>query len=207
MKVEEIFFRDVYRQICLLTGASVVAAVDVRKVFEFPPDEKLDGFLAYATIDGEDFGFEILAGARLAGNRIKIFPGSYKKICRLKRSTVDAEIKIVTAEYALPFRDRMAMIDDRIVSDREETRRIKTLDAFRHPDYPDDVVVYFLGGEGKPELLWVRCATVDENILSGELLIEPRGDFGCHAGDKIKFGVAQVNGQNILLHLPEKTRD
>lgn len=207
MKVEEIFFRDVYRQICLLTGASVVAAVDVRKVFEFPPDEKLDGFLAYATIDGEDFGFEILAGARLAGNRIKIFPGSYKKICRLKRSTVDAEIKIVTAEYALPFRDRMAMIDDRIASDREETRRIKTLDAFRHPDYPDDVVVYFFGVEGKPELLWVRCATVDENILSGELLIEPRSDFGCHAGDKIKFGVAQVNGQNILLHLPEKTRD
>ncbi|MBE8954403.1 MAG: hypothetical protein SR2Q5_01870 [Quinella sp. 2Q5] len=203
MKVEEIFFRDVYRQICLLTGA-VVGAVKLRDVFEFPPDEKLDGLLAYATIDGEAFGFEILAGAQIVGNRIKIFPGSYKKICRLKRAEVDAEIRIVTAEYALPFRDRMAMIDDRIASAREDTRRIKTLDAFRHPDYPDDVVVYFFGTDARPELLWVRCNSVDENILTGELLNEPRNDFGCHAGDVVKFGVAQVNGQNILLHLPKE---
>ena len=202
MKVEEIFFRDVYRQICLLTGTNVVETVNLRKIFEFPPDEKLDGFLAYATIDGEEFGFEILAGAKIAGNRIKIFPGSYKKICRLKRAEVDAEIKIVTAEYALPFRDRMAMIDDRIAAEREDTRRIKTLDAFRHPDYPDDVVVYFLGADVKPELLWVRCNSVDENVLTGELLNEPRNNFGCHTGDAVKFGVVQVNGQNILLHLP-----
>ena len=205
MKVEDISFRDVYRQICLLTGANVVAAVNARDIFDFPPDEKFDGFLAYATIADEIFGFEILAGAQVVGNRIKIFPGSYKKSVRLKRAQADnVDLKIVTAEYALPFRDRLALIDDRIASEREQTRRIKTLDAFRHPDYPDDVVVYFMSAAHKPELLWVRCLSIDENILTGELLIEPRNDFDCHAGDEIKFGVAQVNGQNILLHLPTK---
>lgn len=205
MKVEEIFFRDMYHQICLLSGASVVKLVKVHEVFDFPPEEKLDGFLTYAYIDGETFVFEILAGARLSGERAKIFPASYKKSVKLKRSQVDdAELKILTAEYAIAFRDRVQMIVDRNSTDeaREQTRLIKTLDAFRHPHYPDDVVVYFLNAEHKPELLWVRCLSVDENILTGELLNEPTKDFNCHAGDLIKFGVAQLGEQNILLNLP-----
>lgn len=205
MRVEEVFFRDMYRQICLISGANVVALVNLRDAFDYPPDEKLDGFLTYAYIDGETFVFEVLAGARLEANRIKVFPSSYKKSVKLKRGQVDdAEIKIVTAEYSLPFRDRIAIIIDRTDADdaKEQTRLIKNLDAFRHPHYPDDVVVYFFSAEHKPELLWVRCVSVDENILTGELLNEPTKDFGCHAGDLIKFGVAQINEQNILLNLP-----
>lgn len=205
LKVEEIFFRDMYHQICLLSDSEVVAAVNVNKVFDYPPEEKLDGWLTYAYIDDETFVFEILAGAKLVGGRVKVFPASYKKSVKLKRGQVDeAELKILTAEYSLAFRDRVQMIIDKNSVDeaREQTRFIKTLDAFRHPHYPDDVVVYFLSEDDKPELLWVRCQSVDENILTGELLNEPTKDFGCHAGDKIKFGVAQVNGQNILLHLP-----
>ena len=205
MRVEEVFFRDMYRQICLISGAEVVALVNLRDAFDYPPDEKLDGFLTYAYIDGETFVFEVLAGVQLANNRIRVFPSSYKKSVKLKRGQVDAaEIKIVTAEYSLPFRDRIAIITDRIDADdaKEQTRLIKNLDAFRHPHYPDDVVVYFFSAEHKPELLWVRCVSVDENILAGELLNEPNEDFGCHAGDLIKFGVAQINEQNILLNLP-----
>ena len=205
MKVEEMFFRDMYKQICLLTAPDLVAKVNLRDVFEFPPDEKLNGFLTYAYIDGETFIFEILAGVQIAAGRIKNFIGSYKKSAKLKRSQVeDADIKILTAEYSLPFRDRIAMINDRIPADdaKEQTRLIKNLDAFRHPHFPDDVVVYFFSADNKPELLWVRCAGVDENILTGKLLNEPTKDFGCHAGDKILFGVAQIGEQNILIYLP-----
>ena len=205
LKVEEIFFREMYRQICLLTGAEVVAAVNLRNVFDYPPDEKLDGFLTYAHLDEKSFAFEILAGAQVLGERVKIFPASYKKSVKLKRAQVyDADAKILTAQYSTAFRDRIQMINDKYAVDdaREATRFIKNLDAFRHPDYPDDVVVCFLSDEHKPELLWVRCLSVDENILTGELLNEPTKNFGCHAGDKIKFGVALLGGQNILLHLP-----
>ena len=205
MKVEETFFRDIYRKICLLSGANIISSVNLRDVFDFPPDEKIDGFLTYAHLDGETFVFEIVAGAQLAGERMKTFVASYKKSVKLKRAQVDdAELKILAEGYELAFRDRVAMIDDRNPADaaREQTRLIKNLDAFRHPDYPDDVAVYFLGAEHKPELLWVRCAAVDENILTGELLNEPTQNFGCHAGDAVKFGLAQVNGQNILIYLP-----
>ena len=205
LKVEEIFFREMYHQICLLTGAEVVSLVNVRKVFDFPPEEKIDGWLTYAYIDDATLVFEILAGARLLGERVKVFPASYKKSVKLNRGQVDdAELKILSNEYSLAFRDRVQMIIDKSFNDeaREQTRLIKTLDAFRHPHYPDDVVVYFLSAEHKPELLWVRCLSVDENILTGKLLNEPTKNFGCHEGDSIKFGVAQVNEQNILLYLP-----
>ncbi len=205
MKVEEIFFRDMYKQICLLTSPGLVEKINLRDAFDFPPEEKMNGFLTYAYIDEETFVFEILAGIQLNSTHIKNFVASYKKSVKLKRSQVeDAELKILTAEYSLPFRDRIEMINDRIPADpdKEQTRLIKNLDAFRHPHYPDDVVVYFFNAEDKPELLWVRCVSIDENILTGELLNEPTKNFGCHAGDLIKFGVAQIGEQNILIHLP-----
>lgn len=204
MKVEEIFFREMYRQICLLIDADL--AKNFYDMLEMPPGEKPDGLLTYGYIDKDaGFTFSILGGAQTAGGRLKIFPINYKQAAFVRRAGAsEADVKILTDDYALAFRDRMQMINDSyaVNESREQTRYIKNLDAFRHPDYPDDVVVYFLDGEHKPELLWVRCKGVDENILTGELLNEPRSDFGCHAGDSIKFGVAQVNEQNILLHLP-----
>ena len=204
MKVEEIFFRDMYRQICLLTDEGLVNLVNLHDVFDFPPEEKLNGFLTYAYIDNETFTFEILAGAQFYRERVKIFPAGYKKSVTLKRGQVDnAELRILTAEYSVAFRDKIQMINDRVIdAAREQTRLIKNLDPFRHPHYPDDVVVYFINEERKPELLWVRCMSVDENILTGELLNEPTKNFGCHAGDLVKFGDAQIGEQNILLYLP-----
>jgi hypothetical protein len=206
LKVEEIFFRDMYRQICLLTKFPLVKEERWRGMFDLT-DEKLDGLLTYAYIDETaSFTFETLAGAQVAGGRLKTFPANYKKYVKLKRSEVNvAELKILTTEYSLAFRDRIKIIEDRISDEvKEPTRFIKNLDLFRHPDYPDDVVVYFFSAEHKPELLWVRCLSVDENILTGELLNEPTENFGCHAGDKIKFGDAQMGEQNILIWLPTK---
>ena len=202
MKVEEIFFRDMYKQICLLKNRELA-----KKFADLFDNEPVDGLLTYGYIDAaKGFTFSILGGAKTSGVKIKVFPINYNAAAFVRRSVADgADLKIVTAEYALAFRDRMAMIDDAYAVDdaREQTRLIKNLDAFRHPHYPDDVVVYFFSAADKPELLWVRCLSVDENILTGELLNEPTKDFGCHAGDKIKFGVAQIGEQNILIYLPK----
>ena len=206
MKVEEKFFRDMYHQICLLDDATL--AKNFYDMLDMPPGERLDGLLTYGYIDEDaGFTFSILGGAQIFGQRLKIFPINYKAAAFVRRNgALEADVKILTDEYALAFRDRMAMINDAYAVDaaREQTRFIKNLDAFRHPVYPDDVVVYFLSSKHKPELMWVRCVAIDENILTGKLLNEPTKDFGCHEGDLVKFGVAQVNGQNILLNLPTK---
>ena len=206
MKVEEKFFREMYHQICLLEDADL--AKNFYDMLEMPPGEKPDGLLTYGYIDSAaGFTFSILGGAQTSIGRLKIFPINYKQAAIVRRSAAnEAEVKILTDDYALAFRDRMEMINDTYGVDdaKEQTRFIKNLDAFRHPHFPDDVIVYFLSAEHKPELLWVRCESVDENILTGELLNEPTKNFGCHVGDKIKFGVAQIAEQNILLYLPTK---
>ena len=208
MKVEEIFFRDMYKRICLLKSARLVKEINLRVLVEMYPDEKIDGFLTYGYIDAAaGFTFNILGGAGTSGGQLKIFPINYNAAALIRRSAADAaELKFLNDDYSLAFRDRIQMINDNYSVDaaREQTRFIKTLDAFRHPHYPDDVVVYFFGEKYKPELLWVRCLSIDENILTGELLNEPTKNFGCHAGDKILFGAAQIGGQNILIHLPPK---
>lgn len=206
LKVEEIFFREMYHQICLLIDAEL--AQKFYDMLDMPEDEKPNGLLTYGYIDKDaGFTFSILGGVQTSCGRLKIFPINYKKAAFIRRNEIsEAEVKILADDYALAFRDRMQMINDAYSVDdaREQTRFIKNLDAFRHPYYPDDVAVYFFSEEHKPELMWVRCLSVDENILTGELLNEPTKDFGCHAGDKIKFGVAQIGEQNILLYLPLK---
>ena len=162
MKVEEIFFRDMYKQICLLKSRGL--AKEFADMFE---EESIDGLLTYGYIDATaGFTFSILGGAKTSGFKIKIFPINYNEAAIIRRGSADeADLKILTAEYALAFRDRMQMIDDAyFVGDaKEQTRFIKTLDTFRHPHYPDDVVVYFFSAEDKPELLWVRCLSVDDS--------------------------------------------
>ena len=204
MKVEEVFFRDMYHQICLLIDADL--ARKFYDLLEMPEGEFPDGLLTYGYIDEDaGFTFSIVGGAQTVDGRLKIFPINYKEAALVRRgATNSAEVKILADDYALAFRDRIEMINDVYAVDdaREQTRFIKNLDAFRHPNYPDDVVVYFFSEEDKPELMWVRCLKVDENILTGELLNEPTKNFGCHAGDKIKFGLAQIGEKNILLYLP-----
>ena len=53
-------FRDIYKKICLLKSESLVEQTDFNKVFDYPPEEKIDGFLVYGFINDESkFVFEI----------------------------------------------------------------------------------------------------------------------------------------------------
>ena len=113
LKVDEKSFRELYRQICLLTDKSLVDAVKLRDAFDYPPDEKLDGFLTYACIDDGTFVFEILAGAKVSGGRIKIFPGSYKKSVQIRRAEFeDADINILSDDFKNAFQDKIRIIED-----------------------------------------------------------------------------------------------
>lgn len=199
MKVSEKIFRDMYRQVCLLENPALAEKINPRAVFDYPPDEKLDGFVVYGYIDEEaGFSFKILAGAQISDNRLKIFPASYKKNFVLRRAEVDdAEIKFLAEDYAVAFRDKIQVINDNFATNpaKEQTRFVKTIDSLRHPNYPDDVLVLFHGENFQPEQAWVRCVAVEENLITGVLLNELRQNFGFTVGDKIVFGVTEIDGE------------
>lgn len=201
MKVYEKSFRETYRQICLLSGAEIVDKINLREVFDYPVEEKMDGFLTFGYIDEETgFNFKILAGAQIDGDKIKVFPGSYKKNVAVRRAEIpDVEIKVLAEKYAAAFRDKIKVLEDTFAFDaaKEKTRYIKTIDSLRHPNFPDDIAVYFHGENFQPEIGWVRCVEVEGNLITGVLLHELQQNFGVHTGDKINFSVADFNDEII----------
>ena len=201
MKVCEKIFRETYKQICLLTGEEILAKINLRDIFDYPVEDEMNGFLAYGYVDAETgFNFRILASAQIDGDKIKVFSSSYKKILSLRRAEIeDVEIKILPPKYAAAFTDKIKVLEDTFAfdKDKEKTRFIKTIDSLRHPNFPDDVAVYFHGENLQPEPAWVRCTSVEGNLLTGTLLNDLQQDFGVNTGDKINFGVADFNGEII----------
>lgn len=203
MKVNEKNFREVYKKICLLTDKKLVEKINLRDVFDYPPDEILDGFVTYVCInlDGELI-FEILAGAKVEGDKIKIFPASYKKNISFRRADVeDCEIKILPENYFDAFKDKIQILNDthKVDATKEKIRAAESLDELRHPNFPDDVAVLFFGENFRPEYAWVRCESVDEKFVIGTLLNETQQNFGYKVGEKIKFGVTEFEGENICV--------
>ena len=201
MKIYETNFRETYKQICLLTGTEILEKINLRAIFDYPVEDEMQGFITYGYIDEETgFNFKVLAGAQIDGDKIKVFPASYKKSVAVRRADIeDVEIKILAEKYSSAFTDRIKVIEDTFAFDaaKEKTRYIKTIDTLRHPNFPDDVAVYFHGENLQPEIGWVRCIEVEGNLLTGILLHDLQQDFGVHSGDKINFGVADFNNEII----------
>ena len=201
MKVYEKNFRETYKQICLLSGAEILEKINLRDIFDYPVEDEMQGFITYGYIDeNTGFNFKVLAGAQIDGDKIKVFPASYKKNIAVRRAEIpDVEIKILAEKYSSAFTDKIKVIEDTFAFDaeKEKTRYIKTIDSLRHPNFPDDVAVYFHGENLQPEQAWVRCVSVEGNLITGNLLHELQQNFDVHTGDKITFGVADFNGEII----------
>lgn len=205
MKVKEKSFREIYKKICLFTDKKLVENVNLNDVFDYPPDEKLNGFVSYTCINlDSELIFEILAGAKVKGDKIKIFPASYKKSISFPRADVeDCEIKILSKNYFDAFKDRVQILNDiyKVDAIKEKIRAAESLDGLRHPNFPDDVAVLFFRENFRPEYAWVRCESVEEKIIVGILLNETQQNFGYKVSEKIKFGVIEFEGENICVFL------
>ena len=78
--------------------------------------------------------------------------------------------------------------------------KMRFLDGSRSPEYPDDVLVYLLKEGNDPEGCWVRMEGLEEHRILGELLNEPKEDFGFHQGDLISIYIQKDENENILLY-------
>jgi hypothetical protein len=66
------------------------------------------------------------------------------------------------------------------------------LQALLHPEYPDDLqVIVHDGGprmtDRRPEVVWVRIRTVEDNVFTAEVLNQPRQLASVRQGDRIRF--------------------
>ena len=202
MKVAEVNFRAVYKKICLLSSEELFQTIDTKEIFEFEPDEKINAFLTYGYINEESrFIFAILGGAKISDGRIKIFPGSYKKSVQIRRAEFeDADINILSDDFKNAFQDKIRIIEDenKVDADKNLIRETKILDTLRHPNFPDDVVVWINDEDNSPEQAWIRCEKISGKLIEGILLHElANKNFKIHTGDKIKFGITEFDKEII----------
>ncbi len=78
-----------------------------------------------------------------------------------------------------------------------------------HPDYPDDLQVWIYKGTlkkmvGKPELVWVRLWSCEEETCEGHMLNEPFHIKSMHEGDLIRFGKDGVGDDQFLIMVPRE---
>ncbi len=204
MKVEDLNFRDMYKNICLLKDPEIVSPEEMTAVFEFVPEEKINAWIVYCHIDEKGYlVFFVLAGALISGGKVKIFPCGYKKFLTIPRDKIQqSEILTVTEDFSEAFKDKIEIINDvcAVPETKEKTRFVKSIDNFRHPSFPDDVVVYIAGDDKNFVPAFVRCINIEENIFEGELLTDvPTGNL--KAGDLIKFGIGDFAGESFLCNI------
>lgn len=203
LKVAEKNFREIYKKICLLKSFELVKKINLNDIFDFPPEENLNGFAVYSFVDlNGEFVFKILAGAKVEGEKIKIFPASYKKNIFFRRAEVEqAEIKILSEDYQKAFQDKIQIIEDenKVSEAIKKIRAAKFFDELRHPNFPDDIAVLFFSEKFRPEYAWVRCENIEEDFIVGKLLNKLQQNFGYQVGEKIRFCAIDFEGENICV--------
>lgn len=66
-------------------------------------------------------------------------------------------------------------------------RNTFAIDDFRHPQFPDDVMLIFYQEELQSEGIWCRIESEKEGKPVAMIMNESNSDFGVHRGDMIAF--------------------
>lgn len=192
MQVCEMSFRDMNEQMVEIHGAKMVQLLEKMGL-------KLDnlyGALMYGYIDHDaGFTFEIMAleTKKYISVEYRIVPINVS--CKIPRLDVqEMEIDIVDGVNISLFQDKIDIIHKQAYVSKTllELRNYKDLDLSRHSEYPDDVIVYLLSSNLDPEACWLRLEGMKEDKMYGNLLVEPKQDFGVHKGDEILFGMTKM---------------
>ena len=192
-------FREVEKKLCII--------VDEQTVKLLAPDVDCNALLCMGYVDYEaGLTYEVLAVANFCD-------GDYS----VEWETKDVGMKIragaTEGKIIMPIENKVLMNKFRFKIDLLETyygdkvflkcREIKEIDEFRHPDFPDDVLLILAKEGNKPEKIWGRIVSFvgdDGKMIrfNVRLLNEPFVDFGVHFNDTIEC-VSLLNSENKRL--------
>lgn len=199
-------FRNLYRTFLFIQCPDMLKTINDT----FEVSDKDDGVFALGYIDYEaGLTFRVIAAAHFEGDEIAIGPQKPDVMFMFRAGSVQ-DCKYVRFDKDemdyVPFYDyvEMAMDYDKGHEEVVETRDIELLDQFRHPEFPDDVEIYFVGKEIQTENMWLRLTKLEDKTLYGKLLDEPMQNVGCHVGDEIEFGIAKRPDNTLVaIHICE----
>lgn len=201
--IQEFGFRELnHKFFLLLTDELSPAAKAARLMLNARPRD--NALLVYGYIDeSAGLSFEALCSAqyRAAQNAINLAPANPASSLKIRYDSMAGTLVSINEAMQFPqFRKQVEIISrSYAVSDAvEATRKIAEIDPLRHPQFPDDVMVYLMKQGYQNEGVWMRLKASQGSVFSGKLLNEPHQDFGCHAGGDIRAQLVK-QGNDILL--------
>ena len=169
-------FRDFEKSLCILWDRACINILDPDQV------SGANGILCYGYVDhAAGLTFEGLALVSCMDDDYTIVLDNDEIGMKIRadeekvRNAVPVSNKALLARYA----DRIEILDI-YYEDTEvvNARAMPELDPFRHPQYPDDLFVFFLAQDKHYEQMWVRCGKYlfdadGIKVFTGTLLNEP----------------------------------
>lgn len=198
-KIEQFNFRELHHKFLLLVNDERNLMV-ASKAFTYHEGD--NALLLYGYIDHEaGLSFEVLCMARyIEGLPIQYRESSLDTALKIRYDSIRGNLTPIEISYdLLKYKNRVDVINEhyKVHLAVEHIRGIECLDKYRSPQYPDDIIVFFVKEGCEPEGIWVRLEKNIGDKLAGRMLNEPWADYGYHAGDFVR--IEPVVQDNVLL--------
>ena len=192
---EDINFRDLTYGLVLIVNDRNLPAL--KNIFESRPRD--NAILACGYIDHTaGISFEVLCLGEYGPNgEINLRRGNPTTSFKLRYDNVTGIIVLLDDQIMPTLQDKIDMVREgyAVNEDIMRARNTTAFDSFRHPQYPDDVMLMFFKEGVRPEGIWCRVEGADDGRPVAQMLNEPNADFGVHMGDMVPFGWTEIEGE------------
>lgn len=192
---EDINFRDLTMGLVLIVNDKNFNMM--KQIFECRPRD--NAILACGYIDHTaGITFEVLCLGEYGPNgEISLSRGEPTTSMKLRYDSVTGIIVLLDDQVMPALQNKIDMVREGYKAGEAviKARNTTLFDDFRHPAFPDDVLLLFFKDSVKPEGIWCRIEDEIDGRPAARMLNEPNADFGVHAGDIVPFGWTEVNGE------------
>jgi len=174
---------------------------------QFPDFERANHILTYGYIDRErGLTLEVLALAQKNSKGFYSFDPDNTTRAIIRIDVVEDDNALFASDKTGALTRRYAEKIDMIhecfdtSEEVEMTRKMTFLDSCRDDYCIDDVLVILIKDGLQTEGCWVRINGLDDDVITGTLLNEPYGDYGCHMGEQISFRVYEAEDGKVTCY-------
>ena len=181
-----------------LTGGLVLIVNDrnitpMKTTFEHATND--NAILACGYIDhtaGITFEALCLAEYEPSG-RISLRRGNDTTSMKMRYDSIDGVILLFDDEVLPNYQKKIDMVRKGYQANEAvlKARNTLAIDDFRHPQFPDDVMLIFCMKGVQPEGIWCRIESEVQGRPAAVVINEPNSDFGVHRGDLVMFDWAK----------------
>ena len=196
--IDQFNFRQLSHNYLLLVDDE--RSLMVAKQTSFPHEEGDNAILLYGYIDSQcGLSFEMLAFANVPANGpVQLRESSKDTAMKFRYDSIQGTIINVAYNPAMePYQWRVDSINAGYKCNEcaEKFREVVAIDKSRHPQFPDDIVVFFLKEGYKPEGIWCRICGERNGHICGRMMNKPYGNFGVTNGDTVEIELVDVEGE------------